>query len=832
MGWAVWATFGLLGLALVGYLLALVLEPGATTPLNSWHVGIEIVASGLCIARGSGRDRRSAAALLLGLACLSWTLGDVLLTLQAAGAGAALTWLVNVFYVGFYPLALVSVLLFTSVAIKRRSDAPDWLDGAIASLGMAGVCAAFAFRSLEHLFATGTFLDLAFPLGDLLLLGIVAGSTIVVDAAGRGTLVLLALGMAIDSAGDTLSFVGDWAHVAPVVYGLAWPAAIWVFAMAMWHGRAGMRRPSWGPGFAFVLPWIVTTASLGIVVSGSWYHFGPIAVGLATATLIFAGARLAFRPALYLARERLRSTEERYRVMFELNPQPMMLYDRETAEIVAVSDALVVKYGYARAEVEAAGVEQLLPGEAASTAAYSAGAQGADRVEFEDRHQRRDGAIIDVEVTITELELDGRRCGLAHLHDVTERNRVAAEAALARDQAVEASNLKSAFLANVSHEIRTPMNGVIGMIDLLLDMGLSAEQRECAQQVARSGEQALAIINDILDISKIETGHIELDLDDFDLHQAVADTCAPARMRAQTKGVQFELTLDAAVPRHVHGDARRFEQVLQNLVDNAVKFTPAGNITVAVTRPGPQEDVVRVEVRDTGIGIDPAKLARMFEPFTQADVSTTRLYGGTGLGLAIARELAALMGATISAASTPGRGSTFSFDVNLAPPQSAATPSPVTQSGSAPQGLWSGSPLVLIAEDSQINQIVAARALERCGCRTHLAGDGEAALDMLALHGYDAVLMDCQMPQLDGYAATRELRRRERGSGRHTPVIAMTAHAMEPDRQRCLDAGMDDYITKPMRYDELVEVLRRWIATGPDASTRPAEEDRNLRAAG
>jgi PAS domain S-box-containing protein len=422
----------------------------------------------------------------------------------------------------------------------------------------------------------------------------------------------------------------------------------------------------------------------------------------------------------------------------------------------------------------------------------------------------------ELEAHITDLRSDRHLSGvLINARDVTERNRAVAELEAAHDKAVEASNMKSAFLANVSHEIRTPMNGVIGMNELLLDTELSDEQRAYADQVSRSGEQMLALINDILDVSKIEAGQLELDIADFDLHDTVHQACAVVSVQAASKGLDFDVMFAENVPRRARGDSRRVRQILLNLVSNSVKFTATGKVGVSVRAAhGGGRDVVRVEVNDTGIGIDPAIVDAMFEPFTQADASTTRNYGGTGLGLAIVRELVELMGGSVGCESEIGVGSSFYFELPLA---QLGQPAGVTgaSDGSAAGPSWPSPPLILVVDDSPVNQVVAMRTLERCGCEAEAVSDGAQALEALARHPYDVVLMDCQMSGMDGYEATAEIRRRE-GTGRHTPVIAMTALAMSGDIERCLAAGMDDYVSKPIRRQELVDALQRWVAPAAD----------------
>jgi PAS domain S-box-containing protein len=518
--------------------------------------------------------------------------------------------------------------------------------------------------------------------------------------------------------------------------------------------------------------------------------------------------------------EKLRVSVAEHRKLFEENPLPMFAYDRATLQIVAVSNVAVANYGYSREEFlempisgihPPADVPSLLRQLEIDDGRMRGGYSGPRQA----RHQYNDGTMIDVEISGDDVAFGGRACRIVLCQDVTERIKATEELAVARDAAIEASNTKSAFLANVSHEIRTPMNGVLGMNELLRSTTLDDEQRRYADQVASSGEHMLAIINDILDVAKIETGQLELDATDFALPDALEQACEPSAVEALSKGVQFKLDIDADVPRRVHGDGGRLRQIVLNLVTNAVKFTSEGAVTVKVNMLGAPAEMLRlrIAVADEGIGIAPERIEQMFEPFTQADVSTTRRYGGTGLGLAIARELTELMGGAIGAESEPGVGSTFWVELELGRAVEAGASSDAAPIASDPQvavELAADAPIVLIADDTPVNQIVAARAAQRCGCRSHVVNDGYEVLDALIEQRYDAILMDCQMPEMDGYETTVELRRREAG-GKRTPVIAMTASAMKSDFERCMSHGMDDFISKPLRHHALDEVLRRWI---------------------
>ncbi|HVT75701.1 MAG TPA: ATP-binding protein, partial [Acidimicrobiales bacterium] len=400
-----------------------------------------------------------------------------------------------------------------------------------------------------------------------------------------------------------------------------------------------------------------------------------------------------------------------------------------------------------------------------------------------------------------------------------ERRELESDLADALKQAQRASQLKSEFLANMSHEIRTPMNGVLGMLSLLEDAEVTSDVRDCLVTMSDSATSLMAILNELLDFSKLEAGMMSAERAEFSLREVLRSAVSPWVGIAGRKSVPLVATVDQDVPDELIGDPTRVRQILSNLIDNAVKFTTRGRITVTATkRPG---DVVRFAVADSGIGITEEARAHLFEPFVQADGSTTRRFGGTGLGLAICKQLAEFMGGTIGVDSVFGEGSTFWFELPLPVARGLAEDETVVEEDEAPGPALVDDACglrVLVVDDNLVNQKVAVQMLRKLGYEVSVAGDGVAALRAIDAGVFDIVLMDVQMPVMDGWEATTELRRR----GRTIPIVAMTASALEEDRKRCAAVGMDGYVVKPMNLDalhgEITRVLAHLAETEPAVS--------------
>ena len=394
----------------------------------------------------------------------------------------------------------------------------------------------------------------------------------------------------------------------------------------------------------------------------------------------------------------------------------------------------------------------------------------------------------------------------------------------AKDAAEESARAKAIFLATMSHELRTPMNGVLGCTQLLQDTALTDPQRQLLETMHRSAESLLVLVNDILDFSKIEAGKMTLEVADVEIRPLIADVITLTSEAAKKKGLLVQVQLAPDIPAELRGDSIRLRQILFNLVGNAIKFTEQGGIHVSVkTVPCNQNDsdaiVLQWTVKDTGIGITADQQARLFGAYSQAEVSTARRYGGTGLGLMICCQLVELMGGAMMVESVPGKGSSFTYFTNLLPAIQRTASTQAVKPSIASMADRTTPFRILVVDDNEINQVVACKFLQKLGCQVEVARNGREAVDSIAHATYDAVLMDCEMPEMNGYEATHEIRRQEQNTTTHLPIIALTGHASSEDEQKCREAGMDDVVTKPITLPTLRAKIERLLAQ-PDARHR------------
>ncbi len=527
----------------------------------------------------------------------------------------------------------------------------------------------------------------------------------------------------------------------------------------------------------------------------------------------------------------LRDSEERFSRMFREHAAIMLLIEPASGALIDANEAAQHFYGYPRDVLLRMNIADInvLPAGTCQDKRYAV-LTGTEKI-FVFPHRIASGETRTVEVHSAPITVDGSTLIFSVIHDISERKRVeeeleqhrnhleelvearTAELAEARDAAEAASRAKSVFLANMSHELRTPLNGIIGMTELALRRAADPVLAGQLEQSAKATRHLLAIINDILDISRIEADRLTLEDYDFNLAEAIEEAVFLHQPRALGKGIDLSVDIAPAIPEVLRGDTLRLKQTLLNFIDNAIKFSDHGDIRIRVF-PVPDQEatddlLLRFEVSDQGIGLTAEEQARLFRPFTQADDSTTRRFGGTGLGLTIATRIAWLMGGETGVVSEPGKGSTFwltarlgkSSKVQADPARHEAAGAGIAASG------FMAKHRILVAEDDPVSQEVIRTLLEDAGLEADIAGNGQEAVERARNGNYALILLDVQMPVMDGLEACRHIRQ----EARHLPILAMTVNAFAEDRERCLATGMNDHIAKPVDPEALIVTLSRWL---------------------
>ena len=812
-------------LLVVAFLISLVVRSAGSDypPVDDWGTaGFELAMGGVCIWRYLDRSWRSTASvatafpLVLGVACVAWGLGDVALTIESlGGATAPVPSVADGFYIAFFPLCFVSFMM-----VIRRGNSGSLvatsLDGVIAGLGAAAVSAAFVFSAVLKA-SGGTDLaaatNLAYPIGDLLLLAVAVGGLTILPREFRRFLIIASAAMVANAIGDLFNLLQPDSKLGYVMDAAAWPVSLLLLAIATWAqpatawvrddtaGRVDTDRTA-----GFAVPAVGAIASMAVLLTATFGHVGKVAVGLASATLLVAAVRLALT-----VREARALNSARFRSLID-NAWDLIVVAEATLDIAYVTPSAQRVLGYPPHELQGRPITDLVHPDDTDTVQRQlhqltdasgerddAGATAA----FEVRMRHRDGAWRTIAWTATDLLADPSVRGyVLNGGDVTEARQAVEDLAAARDGALQASKAKSDFLSTMSHEIRTPMNGVIGLTELLLETPLDPDQHELAAGVKVSAENLLVIINDILDFSKIEAGKLDLDETDLNVGVVADDVGRILAGAAHGKGLELLVDVHPDVPTGLVGDRVRIQQVLLNLASNAVKFTLDGEVVirVGVLDETPERVALRFEVIDMGIGIAEEDQKRLFRAFAQADSSTTRKFGGTGLGLAICRQLVELMGGTLGLISTPGAGSTFWFELSL---RRAERTHPAHAAGD-PRSLTDVRALVV--DDNATNRKILHQQLRSWGVDVVDAVDAYQAIGLTAAgQRFDLAVIDLNMPGMDGIELATQLKT-------NPTTATMTLFLLSSSGERLTAAeshlrGFAASMTKPVRSSELFDCL-------------------------
>ena len=563
------------------------------------------------------------------------------------------------------------------------------------------------------------------------------------------------------------------------------------------------------------MTWIAYGAVVGLLLRN---HAATINSGLEIFQWLVLGGVMAWFTVMggYVSNERsrLRRNEIFYRSMWETVHDAIIICG-SGGLIEYANPAVNAIFGYAPEQLVGTPVTKLLAEKSPLKHAdefrqYIEGGQATrdwDATELAFTHS--DGEVFPAEVSVDEMWVDRRRACLLFIRNITTRKQTEQALVTARVSAEAANHAKTQFLANMTHEMRTPMNGIIGMAEILRHEPLGATASGYVEKIHRSGRALLGVVNDVLDFSKIETGHLDMERVVFDLPRVLQDVYDLYVESARAKSIALRLELPRTLSPFVFGDPSRLRQMLSNLVANAVKFTASGHIELRATPEGP--DSVRFEVRDTGIGIPLNKQKMIFDAFAQVDGSATRRFGGAGLGLTITRQIVTLMGGDIGVSSTPGTGSRFWFTVPL--PRSAQRQAAATVAAAPVNAQQFAGKRILLVEDDESNAEIAMVLLGQFGLSVVHATNGALAVAAYRESRFDLVFMDCQMPVMDGLEATRQIRAIEKqgGNAPRTPIAALTAHSFDGYRDECIAVGMDDYMTKPVSTEDFGVMLDRWI---------------------